>query len=203
MAMYDRAEPGDAERSYQFLLRCVQRVLQRTRRERNRKDIEKSLDHMAHGSINALKGTKGRPPKPKGVKRGNGLGEYDTGKSKPHYTSHEWMAYQICKRGKGCPYDHPTIYGWKFKGGGKSGKGKEGKGKDGKPKEKPGGKGDREEKPLAVCRNFAAGNCKNGANCTSPHEGTVAPMPDSAAKTKAKAKAKAAAAAKANESGNV
>jgi hypothetical protein len=203
IAMYDRAEPGDVERSYQFLIKSIQRVLQRTKRERNRKDIEKSLDHMSNGSINALKGTKGKPPKPKGGRKGKGVGEYDTGKSKPHNNCHEWMAYQTCKRGKGCLYDHPTINGWKFKGGGKGGKAKSGKGKEGKNKGKPGKGIQDDNKPIAVCRYFAAGNCKNGANCTSPHEGTVASMRDSAAKAKAKAKAKAAAAAKANESGNV
>jgi hypothetical protein len=196
IAVYDRAEIGSEERSYQFLIKAVKRVLQRTTRERNRKDIEKSLDHMAHGSINALKGgKKGKKGKGKGDTKGKGKGDggkKGDGKGKPptggagNNTCREWMASQTCKRGKSCPYEHPTISGWKFVGGAKA-----------KAKPKGGGKG----KPTSICRFYAAGHCRDGENCTNLHEGVVAATRESAAQPNAKAKAKAA--AKATESGNV
>ena len=50
IAAYDRAEIGSEDRSYTFLTKAIKRVLERTKHERNRKDIEKSLDNMNSGA---------------------------------------------------------------------------------------------------------------------------------------------------------
>ena len=192
IAMYDRAELDSAERSYQFLVKAVQRVLQRTKRERNRKDIEKSLDNLNHGTINTIKGGKGT--KGKGGKaggKGKGKGDYGGGKARDN-NCREWMAHQSCKRGKECIYDHPVINGWKLVAGAKA---------KAKPRPKGDGKGKNKDRTKQLCKYFAAGNCRNGDKCNDLHEGTVNTVRDSG--TAAKAKAKAKANAKAQESGNV
>jgi hypothetical protein len=192
IAMYDRADPDSAERSYQFLMKAVQRVLQRTKRERNRKDIEKSLDNLTNGTINTVKGGKGgkggKAGKGKGNPKGKGKGDFGGGNTRDN-NCREWMASQTCRRGKTCIYDHPTIQGWKFVAGAKA---------KAKPRPKGEGKGN---KTKVLCKYFAAGHCRNGDKCNDLHEGSLAPVRDNTAAAKAKAKAKAG--AKPVESGNV
>ena len=179
IAVYERANIGSEDRSYQFLLKAVKRVLERNKQEKNRKDIERSLESLtAGGKVNALKG-KGGKGKGKG-KNGKGKGK-DGGKGKDN-NCREWMRSGSCPRGKDCVWEHPTVDGWNFVQNPKA----KAKAK-GKPKGK-GGKGGRKGKP--------PGNKEQEA---AP---PVAAVEDAQNKPAAKGKAKAKSAPKASEPGN-
>ena len=61
----NRADSGSADRSYDFLVKAIKRVLERDRHEKNRKDFEKSVEIMTAGNILANKGKgKGGGPVP-------------------------------------------------------------------------------------------------------------------------------------------
>jgi hypothetical protein len=196
IAVYDRATPGTEERSYNFLMKAIKRVLERHRQEKNRRDIEKSLDHLtSKGNVNAFKGAKGGGKGPKGGGKGKGKGE---GKGpKGDNTCRQWMSSQECSRGASCKYDHPPMNGWKFVAGAEA----KAKAKP-KAKSKPEANANvRKEKP--ICKLLAkTGTCKYGDKCRDDHDiPMLAPVASEKPKPKSQA-AKAKAAAKADSSGN-
>jgi len=145
IAIYERAEAGSPERSYRFLISAVRRVLQKVKREKNRKDIISSMDSMTNtGNIAPVQG-KGGKGKGKGKNAKGGKGE--RGKGKPADNNcWAWMKDQTCPRGATCPHDHPEINGWKFVAGAKAKAKPKNKGKSGAPKGKGKGKGNKEGK---------------------------------------------------------
>jgi hypothetical protein len=193
IAIFDRAAIGSEDRSYQFLIKAAKRVLERNRQERNRKDIERSLDSLTAGGgkLAALKGGKGRGKGKKGKGRGDGKGPKGGagfgGGAVRDNNCREWMKSQTCARGKGCIYDHPKLNGWVFVAGAKARAKPKGDGKGNKGKDKK------------ICSFFMNGNCRNGNQCNDAHPD---PPIAAAADAKAKAKAKAKAAAKPSEQVN-
>ena len=192
IAIYDRAASGSTDRSYQFLVKSINRIIEKTKQERNRKDIEKSLDNMNANTSNNPNITPFKKGKGKGKGKGGGGKGKGNGKPQNDGNCRQWMADQTCSRGASCTYKHPVINGWHFKAGAKAkakpgGKKGGGKGK-GNGKGNPKGKGKGEKQP---CKYHAAGYCKFGDNCNMTHDApTVAPVENAKPKKQPKAKAK-------------
>ena len=174
VAVYDRSMPGSAERSYQFLVQAVTRLLEKCKHERNRKEIEQAMNAMNRPAAPA-KGKKGGKGKGKGAGQkgntkgdGKGKSNNNTGKGIDPNVCRSWAIYGVCPRGNQCPYTHtPNKQGSK---GGKKG-GKKGKGQP---------KGNA---------NHSDGNPPPAAPSSSNTANTAA---DGQPKPKGKAKAKAA-----------
>ena len=146
VAHYDRSRPGEAARSYDFLLDAVKRYLERKRHAENRKAVVKLLGGEK-ASVPAAPAE--RKTREKGKGRGQGRAP-SPGKG----ICFSFRDSGKCARGKECPYEHSRDGGKKTH-----------------TPEKDGGnsKGGGEKK--GVCRFHKLGTCRFGAKCPFKHDG--------------------------------
>jgi len=187
VAQFDRAEPGNPDRSYEFLLRAARRYVERKRLESNRSAIAQ-----------AVSGTKPAAPAAKG-KGGKGRGRDRSPSSRAGGVCFEFAKSGTCSRGDTCKYKHERNEGRGRSSSRGRGKGK-GKGKGKSRSNSPGRSASPGGKVNKPCSFFQKGSCKFGNQCrfqhnpTAPAAGSGPGKKSESPKPKPKATAKAAAA---------
>ena len=125
VAQYDRADPGNPDRSYEFLIRAARRFVEK-----------KILESNRHAIAQAASGTKPVVPAPKGGKGGKGKGR---SQSRSGGRCYEFSRSGTCSRGDACGYKHER--GEKRDRSSSRGRGKgkgKGKSRSGSPGHQPG-----------------------------------------------------------------
>jgi hypothetical protein len=124
---YDRAKPGEPNRSYKFLLDSANSFLARKRQVTNRQAVEKALTTgirnpgaggdkppglvAAQAALSAAQSALAAAQKGNGKKKGDGKGKTERASSTDAKVCYSWRDKGTCTRGDQCGYPHPNAQG--------------------------------------------------------------------------------------------